>query len=237
MKNTPRVSFIASLLLVGIPGLASCDSAETTADTCVQAEAHLESCFGEGALVQTVTCTPVEADRILAQDCDTLYTSMLDTKTDSGVDPQVQNAIRDAIQLALVKGIEAAFVATLDALGLDLLSDTLFYVSFYSADTADDAQDKAAEIADILEGEPDYAPVTYAFEDHHAVLHGPCPVALAGLAETLGAITLGYPKMLKAVGGTMDKEVGGDTVTLRFHLPLGLVTTTDGLEKELGCGE
>ena len=131
-------------------------------------------------------CTVTGAEHVLTQDCDTLYSTMLDTKTDSGVDPQVQSAVREAIQLALVKGIEAAFVATLDALGLDLLSDTLFYVSFYSAERADEAQSKAAEIADILEGEPDYAPVTHAFDDHHALLHGPCPVALAGLAETLG---------------------------------------------------
>jgi hypothetical protein len=226
-----------SLLLIAVCTLAACDTGEVAADRCSQAEAHLESCFGAGGATEVGRCTSLEADQILAQDCDALYTSMLDTKTDSGVDRQVKSAIRDAIQLALVKGIEAAFVATLDALGLDLLSDTLFYVSFYSADTADEAQTKAAEIADILDGEPEYAPVTYAFDDHHAVLHGPCPVALAGLAETLGVITLGYPTMLKAVGGTMDKEVEEDSVTLRFHLPLGLVTTTEDLEADLGCGK
>ena len=69
------------------------------------------------------------------------------------------------------------------------------------------------------------------------MLHGPCPVGLAGLAATLADITLTYPDLLQAMGGSYDRVVEGDNVTLSFHVPFAVVPSGEELESAMGCGE
>ena len=54
MKTTAVVVALIALLF-GVPGITGCDSAETGASSCTQAEAHLEACFGAGGAARWAT--------------------------------------------------------------------------------------------------------------------------------------------------------------------------------------
>ncbi|MDP6947203.1 MAG: hypothetical protein QF464_23840, partial [Myxococcota bacterium] len=180
--------------------LTACADGGAAVAPCEAAAAHIDGCFGSELTTDLSACTDVEAEQILAQDCDQLYGTLLDTKSDDGmVDTATKAAVRLLIKVALEAGFQAAFEATLATLGLGAGDDLEVYVSFHSGQDLETGQAKAVEIGEILSTEPAYAPVAHAFEGSVEVLHGPCPMRQSGLAGVLADVTLEHPTLLKAM--------------------------------------
>ncbi len=227
-----------SWLLVGVLSMTACADGGATVASCEAAATHIDGCFGSELTTDLSECTDVEAEQILAQDCDQLYGTLLDTKGDDGaVDVATKAAVRLLIKVALEAGFQAAFEATLATLGLTVGDDMEVYVSFHSGQDLAAAQAKAVEIGEILATEPAYAPVAHSFEDSVEVLHGTCPILQSGLAGVLADVTLEHPSLLLAMGGALERVVNEaeGTVTLKFSIPLSLMPTNDDLEETLGC--